>query len=861
MSFDFSISTAVLASGLASAVLALALWYLSTVPDAPDVTRWWAGGFLVNTLRHLVMFCGGWMSPALCTLLAEWAQATTAILLIAGTLRYTGRGGRQGWVLLAVPAAGAWAVLFTLAYPHFLLLTVPLYGLGGLAMLYAGWAFLRNRPGFARSGHRAVGWAFVLWGLHKLDYPLLRPVQWFAPLGFMLSEALTMVIAVALIILVQRRQQHLAEQAMQRARASKAELQASEARYRDLIDNSVMGVVIYRNREMIYANPAVAVLYGYPSPAALKAEGSLEVLSDPEEVPRLRAYAKARLRGEPAPERYEFRGRRRDGTTVWLENTVRVIDWQGEPAVQNSLYDISDGKRFQEELRSHQLLLRTVIDSVPHVILVRDREGRMLMANRAWSEAFGLVVEANIGRTTAELGVLPSDEAEAVHRKSLAVVASEQATSHEHEITQRNGRRRYHTIRTPLRDASGRVEGVVSISLDITEQRTMEEQLRQAQKMEAVGQLTGGVAHDFNNLLSVILGNLELLEAHMGADARAVSYAQRAMKATERGAALTQRLLAFSRRQTLQPADVDLCRQVIGLMDLLRSSLGETIRIETRLDSSAGSVRVDPNQLENTLLNLALNARDAMPDGGLLTIAVVPLSSGDLTRPGAGSAGEQGWLMLSVQDSGTGMSESVLARAVEPFFTTKGPGSGSGLGLSMIYGFIEQSGGHMTLESQEGQGTTVRLFFRRVDTSAAAGAGTMAQDALPLGTAETVLVVEDDPALGHLAVEMLAELNYTAIRAMDGQEALQALRENPQVGLLFTDVVLPNGMDGVMLAGEARRMRPDLKVIFTSGYAETVFERHPVGMKGSDLVQKPYRLGDLAHKLRLVLGREVPRSS
>ena len=857
MSFDFSLSTAVLASGLASGVLAFALWYLSTVPDAPDVTRWWAGAFIVNTLRHVVVLCGDWMTPALCSFLAEWAQATTAILLIAGTLRYAGRAGRQTWVAAAVPAAGVWAAVFTLVHPQFLLLTVPLYGLGGLAMLYAGWSFLQNHPGYAHSGHRAVGWAFILWGLHKLDYPLLRPVEWFAPLGFVASEALTMAIAVGLIVLVQRRQQHLAERATQQARASEKERQASEARFRDLIDNSVMGVAIYRNRRMIYANPAAAALYGYPSPAVLMDEGTLEALTHPEDVPRLRTYAQARLQGMPAPQRYEFRARRRDGSTLWLENTVRVIDWHGEPAVQNSLYDISESKRFQEELRTHQRLLRTVIDSIPHVILVRDRDGRMLMANRAWSEAFGMDVDSSIGRTTPELGIHPPEEAEAVHRMSLAVVASERPATHEHEISQSNGRRRYHTIRTPLRDEAGQVVGVVSISLDITEQRTMEEQLRQAQKMEAVGQLTGGVAHDFNNLLSVILGNLELLEARVAADARSVTYTRRAMKATERGAALTQRLLAFSRRQTLQPQDVDLCRQIGELMDLLRSSLGETIRIETRFDTSAAMVHVDPNQFENTLLNLALNARDAMPEGGALTIAVEPVLAADW--PALAGNSEEQWLMLSVQDTGLGMSEAVLGRALEPFFTTKGPGSGSGLGLSMIYGFMEQSGGHMTIESQEGAGTTVRLFFRRAAVGAADPPHGEGASELPLGTAETVLVVEDDPALGHLAVEMLAELNYTAIRAGDGREALQALRDNPQVGLLFTDVVLPNGMDGVMLADEARRMRPDLKVLFTSGYAETVFRRHSAGMEGSELVQKPYRLGDLAQKLNLVLGREAHR--
>ncbi|HKI99251.1 MAG TPA: PAS domain S-box protein [bacterium] len=855
MSLDFSITTAMVASGLASAVLALALWYLSTVPDAPDVTRWWAAGFLINMLRHVVGLCGAWLDADLCAMLAHSAQAICGLLLLAGTLRYAGRAGRQGWLLLAVPMVVVWAAAFTLVRPNFLLLTVPLYGLTGLAMLYSGWVFLRDRPAYARSGHLVVGLALVLWGLHKFDYPLLRPVAWFAPLGFILAEVLTLVVAVSLIIIVQRRQQHDGEQARKRAQASEARLQASEARYRDLVENNVQGVMIHRDGAPLYVNPAFLHMFGFAGWDELRSVDMLEAIADPSEVERLRRYTASRMRGQEAPGRYEYLGRRQDGTTIWVENMVRVIEWEGQPAIQATVFDITEQRHFEEVLRTNQRLLRTVIDSVPHTIIVRDREGRMLMANRAWEEVFGEDPGAHIGERSQEQGVYVTQEAESIHRISLAVIASEQPTSHEHDLTTQHGKRRFHTIRTPLRGEEHDVVGVVSISLDITEQRTMEEQLRQAQKMEAVGQLTGGVAHDFNNLLSVIMGNLELLEARVGADVRAASYTQRAMKASERGAALTQRLLAFSRRQTLQPRPVNLQRQVQDLLDLLRSSVGETVQIETRCDPRAGDVQVDPNQLENALLNLAINARDAMPGGGRLSIEVEPADAESV--PGLSvEAGD--WVVLTVRDTGTGMPQSVLGRAVEPFFTTKDPGSGSGLGLSMVYGFMDQSGGHMTIESRENEGTTVYLYFRRTETPVEGVVSSARPDVLRSGLAETVLVVEDDPALGHLAVEMLGELNYTAIRAMDGQEALQALRDNPQVGLLFTDVVLPNGMDGVMLAGEARRLRPGLKVLFTSGYAETVFERHPVDLEGAELVQKPYRLADLAHKLSRVLGPQAP---
>jgi hypothetical protein len=568
-------------------------------------------------------------------------------------------------------------------------------------------------------------------------------------------------------------------------------------------------------------------------------------------------YAAARAKGEYAPEYYEFRALHRDGRRLWIANTVRAIEWEGGPAVQATLYDVTERRTAEEELARSRNLLGTVIDSLPHLIAVRDREARTVLVNKAWRDANGLPPERYLHRTPLELGLEPVAERQVVYEESLAVVRTESPRSHEHDLTQGGRVRRMHTVRTPLRGEDGSVVGVVSISEDITERRAMQAQLHQAQKMEAVGQLTGGIAHDFNNLLGIVMGNLELLDGRVADDSVAQRYTQRAISATQRGAALTRRLLAFARRQTLQPQAVSLARQVTEVVELLQGSLDESIAIEIRRDPDAGLVYVDPVPLQNSLLNLMLNARDAMPTGGTLTIEVrrIPaMSVPDLPRE---LWSERELVLLAVRDTGAGMPEDVLARAAEPFFTTKEAGSGNGLGLSMVDGFMTQSGGLLRIESRPGEGTRVNLYFRPceddVQLNAPVPAPAPADD-----EANAVLVVEDDPAVRMLAMHMLAALNYAAVEASDGHEALQMLREHAGIRLLFTDLGLPNGMDGLELAEEARRLRPDLKVLFTSGYAEKVLVRHARGIDASILVQKPYRLSDLARKIEGALARGAP---
>ena len=388
----------------------------------------------------------------------------------------------------------------------------------------------------------------------------------------------------------------------------------------------------------------------------------------------------------------------------------------------------------------------------------------------------------------------------------------------------------------------------------IERRETAETALRQAQKMEAIGQLTGGIAHDFNNLLQVIVGNLEALKRRaVVPDADAQKMIDAAIRSAERAATLTARLLAFSRRQPLDPKPIDVNKLVAAMSELLHRTLGESMRIETVLASGIWRVRVDANQLENALLNLAVNSRDAMPNGGSLTIET---GNAHLDEAYASAHGiEPGqYVALAVTDTGTGMSDEVVRRAFEPFFTTKDIGRGSGLGLSQVYGFIRQSGGHVKIYSEPGQGTTVKLYLPRLIGAEDEVAGETKPAETPVGHRDQlILVVEDEEDVRQHAVGMLRELGYSVLEARDGRSALNILAANTRVKLLFTDVGLPNGMNGRELAAQARLLYPSLPVLFTTGYARNAIIHHGRLDPGVELITKPFNYSALATKIQQVL--------
>lgn len=389
------------------------------------------------------------------------------------------------------------------------------------------------------------------------------------------------------------------------------------------------------------------------------------------------------------------------------------------------------------------------------------------------------------------------------------------------------------------------------------ELREREEALRQAQKMEVVGQLTGGVAHDFNNLLQIVVGNLEILLRNLPTDSgRLRRSADNAMNGARRAATLTQRLLAFSRRQPLDPRPLNPNKLVSDMSELLHRTLGETIAVETVLAAGLWRIEADANQLESAILNLAVNARDAMPDGGKLTIETANTRIDENYALAQAEVTPGQYVVICVTDTGTGMPREIVDRVFEPFFTTKEPGKGTGLGLSMIYGFVKQSGGHVKIYSEPGHGTTVKIYLPRL-------IGEVAEEtapeivAIPEGTREeTILVVEDDDDVRTYSVEILRELGYRVIEAHDGPSALRLLERQPRVDLLFSDVVLPGGVTGAEVARDARAIRPGLRVLFTTGYARDAIVHNGRLDPGVQLITKPFTYADLAVKVRDVLDQQ-----
>ncbi|WPB76564.1 PAS domain-containing protein [Archangium violaceum] len=481
------------------------------------------------------------------------------------------------------------------------------------------------------------------------------------------------------------------------------------------------------------------------------------------------------------------------------------------------------------------------------LLLVADMEGRFLSVNPAWTTQLGWSEEELLGKTSAWLE--HPDDREKTRAEVTNLAAGNRTLRFENAFRHRNGTyRRLSWTAVPVHE-----DGVLyAFARDITEQRHIEEQLHQAQKMEAVGQLTGGVAHDFNNLLQVISGNLQLLQRDTAGNARAQSRLRAAVGAVERGARLASHLLAFARRQPLQPLVFNVGRLVRGMDDMLRRPLGESIEVEALIPGDLWNTFADPNQLENVLLNLAINARDAMPEGGTLKIEARNARLDEDTARLNPEVLPGEYVLLAVTDTGCGMPPEVLERAFEPFFTTKPEGRGTGLGLSMVYGFVKQSGGHIQISSQMGRGTTIELYLPRAlrdEETAPAEASTGPIE----GGSETILVVEDNPEVRATVVEMLTELGYRVLKAADGQSALAILQSGISVDLLFTDVVMPGPIRGAELARRARELLPELEVLFTSGYTEDAIATGGRLDPGVQLLSKPHRREDMARKVRQLL--------
>jgi PAS domain S-box-containing protein len=555
----------------------------------------------------------------------------------------------------------------------------------------------------------------------------------------------------------------------------------------------------------------------------------------------------------------EVAGLRKDGTTFPMHLSVGEFRIGATRYFTGTILDLSAKRAAERRFEREQALFRSIFESLPDPLVICDTAGAIRLISPSFTKVFGFTEPEVLGESIARLFELAEDA-----QQFLAAAPPPPSAPGKHQATR--FRRKSGevfpaaTVYSAIVGSSGSKLGRLMLIRDATVEQQQEALLLQAQRMEAVGQLTGGVAHDFNNLLTVILGNIELLEPRL-VDELPRSLAAEAREAAEMGARLTDRLLTFARRQRLETQSINLNEFVLGLTELLRRTIGTPIDLSTALATELWPTVADPGQVESAVVNLVINARDAMPSGGRLVIETfnATLDAGEVAHVPGMDAGD--YVVLSVADTGHGMAPQVRARAFEPFFTTKPAGKGSGLGLATIYGFARQSGGNVTIYSELGQGTTVNLYLPRAGQGTAEAASSAAPE-VHAGRGETVLVVEDDDRVRRLAARRLNDLGYHVLEASHGAEALAVLAATPNVEILFSDLVMPGGMSGFDLARQVRERYRHVRIILTSGFSAELMNQADLASLDLQVLRKPYRQAELARMFRAALAdRSRPAGS
>ena len=630
-------------------------------------------------------------------------------------------------------------------------------------------------------------------------------------------------------------------------RRAQEKLRQSQESYRLLVEQSPDAILVHRRGTMIFANSGAAALFGASSADELLGKQHLDFVH-----PDDREAVKARIDDFSGDllsvRRNETRFLGLDGREICAEVAARSIIYQGEAATQVMFRDVSLRKRAEEELRQSEERFYKAFHAMPDPITVATAsEGRYIDVNESFLRVTGYQREEVIGRTSMEISFWERPE----DRAALLETLNKGGSVRDFEIRFRtkSGEQRTALDSAEVVELAGQ-KCIFAIFKDITEQRKLEKQLRQAQKMEAIGQLSGGIAHDFNNLLSVIIGYSEVLEEGLPKGDTLHKSCEQIAKAGRSAALLTRQLLAFSRQQVLEPKVLDLNSVVLHVEKMLRRLIGEHIDLATALSPNLGHVKADQGQIEQVIINLAVNARDAMPNGGKLTIETTDVDLDEaythkhpLHPPGP-------YVLLAVSDTGVGMDAETQARIFEPFFTTKEMGKGTGLGLATVYGVVKQSGGFIWVYSEVGHGTTFKIYLPRTTEAVAEERPAPARS---LRGTETVLLVEDEEALREFTATALTQHGYTVLTAGRPDEAIaMASRHQGPIDLLLTDVIMP-GMNGRALAGNLIAVRPEIRVVYMSGY--TGFSHPELVDSNIILLAKPFTREALLHKVREGLTR------
>ncbi|HXW69649.1 MAG TPA: PAS domain S-box protein, partial [Dissulfurispiraceae bacterium] len=562
----------------------------------------------------------------------------------------------------------------------------------------------------------------------------------------------------------------------------------------------------------------------------------------------IRERAQKRARGEPVSSEYDALGQRKDGSRFPVHIVVESVELPDGKAFMAFLSDITDRKQFEDAV----LKLSQAVEQSPVSIVITDIQGNMEFVNSKFTQMTGYNREEVLGKNPRILKTdhTPHEE----YQRLWATITSGKVWAGEFLNRKKNGELfwEYATI-SPIMNSAGVITNYLGIKEDITQRKHLEAQLMQSQKLEALGQLTGGIAHDFNNMLTAIIGYGSLLRTKLEKDSSLKPFIDQILSSAEKSANLTQQLLAFSRKQIIEPKETDLNELIKGIEKLLLRLIGEDIDFKTQLEDKALTVMVDPSQIEQVLMNLCTNARDAMPDGGFLSITTDTAEMKEDNVKTYGLAKPGPYASISVTDSGKGMDEKTLERIFDPFFTTKELGKGTGLGLSIAYGIIKQHGGYITAYSEPGKGTTFRIYLPMLESKAVGAENTEVVAAK--GGTETILIAEDNEDVRIVTRQVLEVAGYSVIEALDGEDAIgKFVKDKDNIHLVILDVIMPK-KSGREVFDEIRKFKPYVRVLFSSGYTADVISRKSIMEDGMDFISKPAHPGKLLRKVREILDR------
>jgi len=831
------LSPSVIASMIGTILLLFTYCYLYLI-DNKKYLGIWTISWALYTMRFIFMLCfiEGYKSPFF-LIGNQISTLVSGIMLLWGTYCYSNKKFPKVWIYLSVVTVG-WIIISILQEFSFLFITLPTFSFLAAIYISTGILFLKS-GNQAKKENAVVGIAYILWGVHKADYPFLRPVVWFAPWGYLLGAVLEFVIAWGMLLAYFQK--------------TRNELKRNEEKYRRLTDNA---------KDMIYRMSLPSGEYEYVSPASENIFGvspeswyTNPILIRDIVHPEFHEYFKEKwarlLKGTLDPS-YEYKILYKGSKIKWIhQRNVDVRNEKGELiAIEGIVTDITDRKAIEDSLRESEARFKVLHNASFGGISIHDK-GTIIDCNQGLSDMTGYSVDELTGMD----GLLLI--AEQSRSMVMDKIFSGDEKAYEAVGLRKNGEEFFMQLEARNIPYKGKEVRTVEFR-DLTEQKKAEQdkqdlqdQLVQAQKMESVGRLAGGVAHDFNNMLSIILGNIELVQDDIDPDSTVFSRICEIKKAGLRSADLTRQLLAFARKQTSSPKILNPNHTIEGMLKMLKRLIGEDIDLLWCPKKHLWSVKMDPSQIDHILANLCVNARDAIQDVGKITIETDNIRfDNDYCRQHTGfMPGE--FVLIGVSDNGCGMDKGTISKLFEPFFTTKGQGEGTGLGLATVYGIIKQNNGFINVYSEPGQGATFKLYIPRHGKS---------QDEEPVVVKEksqkgfeTILLVEDEKSILQMVKIMLERLGYTVLTANSPEEAIRIGNpSNIKIDLLITDVVMPS-MNGCELAKTIAKVLPNIKCLYMSGYTSNVIAHRGVLDEGLNFIHKPFSKKDISLKIREIL--------